>query len=297
MSRDWNQRILESLNNFSQNMVDTYRNELTEMRNTIFTPPLREMTEVSREVPLFPRRNRTQPSQTTGGNLPSSWLPWNRPQYRSESQSDSESESNSFSEQAEQSNLRHWERQRQHYFDFLANLNPTGTNTTRLNPLPTSARQHIQVYSGEPLRCFLSTMEKTNCPICLDPIRPGSKSVSVLPCGHLFHTECIDTWWQSNTECPTCRLNPVDGIPQTQPRPSESGPANPVPNLETIRIRRRDGTIQAVQFNFNRTVSDLLAQLGCTDSVLIMFNQRLPPDRSLVDAGVKPNDLLVEWVN
>lgn len=28
-----------------------------------------------------------------------------------------------------------------------------------------------------------------------------------LPCGHIFHTSCLRSWFQRQQTCPTCRLN------------------------------------------------------------------------------------------
>lgn len=28
-----------------------------------------------------------------------------------------------------------------------------------------------------------------------------------LPCGHIFHTACLRSWFQRQQTCPTCRLN------------------------------------------------------------------------------------------
>lgn len=40
-----------------------------------------------------------------------------------------------------------------------------------------------------------------------------------LPCGHIFHTACLRSWFQRQQTCPTCRLN----ILRTTTRPA---PAN-----------------------------------------------------------------------
>ena len=43
---------------------------------------------------------------------------------------------------------------------------------------------------------------KPVCPICLDVI---DKNIKKLSCNHLFHTDCINKWFNYNTSCPTCR--------------------------------------------------------------------------------------------
>ena len=43
------------------------------------------------------------------------------------------------------------------------------------------------------------------CPICKDPIDTEFQVAST-PCGHIFHSNCIETWiGQGNENCPQCR--------------------------------------------------------------------------------------------
>jgi hypothetical protein len=35
------------------------------------------------------------------------------------------------------------------------------------------------------------------CSVCLEDVHP--------PCGHLFHSECVDAWLHSHATCPMCR--------------------------------------------------------------------------------------------
>ncbi|XP_044740520.1 E3 ubiquitin-protein ligase TRAIP [Chrysoperla carnea] len=45
-----------------------------------------------------------------------------------------------------------------------------------------------------------------NCPICQELFIPAS-DVSVIPCGHVFHSECVNVWLESykSKTCPQCR--------------------------------------------------------------------------------------------
>ena len=44
------------------------------------------------------------------------------------------------------------------------------------------------------------------CSICLCDYEDG-EFVRILPCKHVFHPECVDTWLKRNSSCPACRLS------------------------------------------------------------------------------------------
>ena len=48
-------------------------------------------------------------------------------------------------------------------------------------------------------------LELPSCCICLDEINIGANTV-LLPCGHMFHSDCIITWLKKNNTCPMCRF-------------------------------------------------------------------------------------------
>jgi hypothetical protein len=44
------------------------------------------------------------------------------------------------------------------------------------------------------------------CPICLDDFVSGETTIRELPCGHIFHPECIDPFLKSSSSlCPVCK--------------------------------------------------------------------------------------------
>lgn len=68
------------------------------------------------------------------------------------------------------------------------------------------------------------------CIICREDMVNHSKK---LPCGHIFHTTCLRSWFQRQQTCPTCRLN-ILRAPATNstalPRQEENNAnANPAP--------------------------------------------------------------------
>ena len=42
------------------------------------------------------------------------------------------------------------------------------------------------------------------CVICQDEVSKGD-IIRTLICKHLYHLECIDTWFSENKKCPTCK--------------------------------------------------------------------------------------------
>ena len=47
--------------------------------------------------------------------------------------------------------------------------------------------------------------EKPNCCICLEEIELGKETL-LLPCGHMFHSNCGFTWLKKSNTCPICRF-------------------------------------------------------------------------------------------
>ena len=45
------------------------------------------------------------------------------------------------------------------------------------------------------------------CAICQEDIDEGNVIRKIRHCGHLFHKDCIDTWFLTNVRCPTCRYD------------------------------------------------------------------------------------------
>lgn len=76
---------------------------------------------------------------------------------------------------------------------------------------------------------------QTTCSICLEDFEPCACTAQ-LPCGHVFHTDCIKTWFERNCSCPMrCRRTLVYLAESSKPIPpppiaSESLP--PVPPLQ-----------------------------------------------------------------
>lgn len=51
---------------------------------------------------------------------------------------------------------------------------------------------------------MLGNEGKAECSICMDPVELGAE-VTVLPCKHWFHYNCIEMWLTQHNTCPHCR--------------------------------------------------------------------------------------------
>ncbi|EYB81807.1 hypothetical protein Y032_0373g167 [Ancylostoma ceylanicum] len=76
----------------------------------------------------------------------------------------------------------------------------------------------------------LSAMDAT-CIICRDEMTPES-TPKRLPCGHVFHTHCLRSWFQRQQTCPTCRTDILAAagqranaaVPPAQPNNAAAAP-------------------------------------------------------------------------
>ena len=71
---------------------------------------------------------------------------------------------------------------------------------------PTVNHPSTQWMPSMPTGTFCGGEKETICTICLDELANGVV-VRELPCGHLFHKECVDPWlMQRKQTCPMCLL-------------------------------------------------------------------------------------------
>jgi hypothetical protein len=88
------------------------------------------------------------------------------------------------------------------------------------------------------------------CAICQDDIEINQEVRRLNHCGHYFHRNCIDTWFQGNVHCPTCRhdireVNDNDRRSQENQNQNQNQNPNappPVPDsYRRMNIRRSNG--------------------------------------------------------
>ncbi|CAH1438980.1 unnamed protein product [Lactuca virosa] len=52
--------------------------------------------------------------------------------------------------------------------------------------------------------------ESTECSICLGEYEDDDWVKTIPNCSHVFHVSCIDTWFQTHSNCPLCRSDIFD---------------------------------------------------------------------------------------
>ena len=88
-------------------------------------------------------------------------------------------------------------------------------------PGPASAEAISGLPKKEADKSMMGSDGKAECSVCMDNVDIGDE-VTVLPCGHWFHGDCVGAWLKEHDTCPHCRQGimpkDVDGVPSTSPR-------------------------------------------------------------------------------
>ena len=107
---------------------------------------------------------------------------------------------------------------------WLYNLRPR--NQTRESSaqieLATAHQTPRLTHRGEPSRLGVTPTLGEVCSICLEPMNEGESTTATMPCGHVFHEECITSWIGHGGSCPNCRANVTSLRPIVlEPAPSQ----------------------------------------------------------------------------
>lgn len=73
-------------------------------------------------------------------------------------------------------------------------------------------------------REMLGSDGTAECSICMDNVELGQE-VTVLPCNHWFHGECVISWLKEHDTCPHCRKSTSGGGRPRQPDSSRQRPS------------------------------------------------------------------------
>lgn len=91
------------------------------------------------------------------------------------------------------------------------------------NGAPPASEDLINQLPRKPVdKTMLGDDEKAECSICMDNVEMGAE-VTVLPCKHWFHFECVQSWLKEHDTCPHCRKPITPENQQNQPARPDHG--------------------------------------------------------------------------
>lgn len=90
------------------------------------------------------------------------------------------------------------------------------------------------------------TTGKADCSICMDEV-PLGDPVTVLPCAHWFHRECVTAWLREHDTCPHCRqgIMPREQEGEQRAREASEAPMNDMNRPEFQGPRQSDFALRA----------------------------------------------------
>ncbi|VVB06650.1 unnamed protein product [Arabis nemorensis] len=101
-----------------------------------------------------------------------------------------------------------------HLRSLSAARDPTQSSSS-LSPLDPTVLEKIPIFVYS-VKTHQSPPEE--CSVCLSEFEEEDEGRVLPKCGHVFHVDCIDTWFRSRSSCPLCRA-PV----QSEQTVKESG--------------------------------------------------------------------------
>lgn len=69
--------------------------------------------------------------------------------------------------------------------------------------------------------CSSEVDPSEECAVCLAEMGATVETVLKLPCGHMFHSECLRAWFERQPTCPMCRHDCVPGVRQGRGPPPQ----------------------------------------------------------------------------
>lgn len=110
----------------------------------------------------------------------------------------------------------------------------------RVGPPPTSAATIRNLPRIKVTAYDIAANESPECSICLEELVIGQPALRI-PCGHLYHEDCVRDWLKKSNECPVCRFElPTDNAEY------EKGRKNRMQSRK-IRLRQTDLAMKSVQ--------------------------------------------------
>jgi E3 ubiquitin-protein ligase RNF115/126 len=105
----------------------------------------------------------------------------------------------------------------------ITQLMEQNAGSTAPPPAPEAAIRSLPTRKVE--ESMMGSDGKAECSICMDNVEIGQE-VTVLPCNHWFHRECVTAWLKEHDTCPHCRKGITQPPNEAQRSQSEQPPSN-----------------------------------------------------------------------
>ncbi|QDZ24835.1 RING-type domain-containing protein [Chloropicon primus] len=92
---------------------------------------------------------------------------------------------------------------------------------------------------GVPDRDSGAKYQTTDCSVCMEAFEEGDR-IRELPCGHMFHLECVDEWLKLHPSCPICREDVRDALKEETAGEEEAAPSGSP--TSTLDVEQGGGT-------------------------------------------------------
>ena len=96
-------------------------------------------------------------------------------------------------------------------------------HSTSSAPGPASSEAIAALPKAKVQESMLGNDGKAECSVCMDNVEVGEE-VTMLPCKHWFHGDCVGAWLKEHDTCPHCRqsITPKDGDFDTPRTPGQA---------------------------------------------------------------------------
>ena len=106
-------------------------------------------------------------------------------------------------------------------------------------PGPASAEAISRLPKKKADKSMMGSDGKAECSVCMDNVEIGDE-VTVLPCSHWFHGECVGAWLKEHDTCPHCRQGIMPKDVEGSQTPSPRSPGQPSRNDSFLSLPTPD---------------------------------------------------------
>jgi hypothetical protein len=129
-----------------------------------------------------------------------------------------------------------------------ANMTPQAQTRREGEPIATSKSTYRSLPRVKVTAYDIEKNESNECSICLDELVLGQPALRI-PCGHLFHEDCIEDWLKKSNECPVCRFElPTDDAQYEEGRRARMADRKIRLSKEDIKVKSAQELRRFAQF-------------------------------------------------